>query len=37
VGAIALSRPPLLVQAVRSHSSDPPPPPEDPQGARFRV
>lgn len=37
VAAVALSRPPLLVQAIRSHASDPPPPPEEPRGERFRV
>jgi hypothetical protein len=37
VAALVLFRPPVLVQAVRSHSTDPPPPPEDPRGERLRV
>jgi hypothetical protein len=35
VAAVALIRPPLVVQTVSAHASDPPPPPEDPKGERL--
>jgi len=35
--AIVLFRPPMLVQTIRVHESDPPPPPEDPRGERLRL
>jgi len=37
VAAVALTKPPVLVQAIRVHDSDPPPPPEDPRGERLRL
>jgi hypothetical protein len=37
MGVVALAKPPVVVQTIASHASDPPPPPEDPRGERLRV
>jgi len=37
IAALALFKPPALIQTIRVHASDPPPPPDDPRGERLRL